>query len=254
MSSGLVIGRFCPPHLGHSHLISRAAEQVDDLTVIVFSKDEEPVPGPLREQWLQELHPGVRVVNVHTDLATNWNDENTWQRWLALIRGVVSTDPNVVFSSEAYGGELAHRLGAANVVVDADRVAVPISASMIRAEPGRYLRHLSPKVRAWVGRTWMGCELCEAARMSVWHHEDDVCWIADCEVCDTPMVVWQEHGTDPPEDAVHHMLDELDRIATGMFGAGAFTVDRNMRQIPDHFHAHARDRDWWFRRGGAVRR
>ena len=118
MSSGLVIGRFCPPHLGHSHLISRAAEQVDDLTVIVFSKDEEPVPGPLREQWLQELHPGVRVVNVHTDLATNWNDENTWQRWLALIRGVVSTDPNVVFSSEAYGGELAHRLGAANVVVD----------------------------------------------------------------------------------------------------------------------------------------
>jgi hypothetical protein len=24
-------------------------------------------------------------------------------------------------------------------------------------------------------------------------------------------------------------------------------MDRVMRQIPDHFHAHGRDPDWWFR-------
>jgi hypothetical protein len=23
-----------------------------------------------------------------------------------------------------------------------------------------------------------------------------------------------------------------------------------MRQIPDHFHAHARDHQWWYRRTG----
>jgi nicotinamide mononucleotide adenylyltransferase len=253
MSTGLVIGRFCPPHRGHSHLIATAAAGVDDLTVIVFSKDEEPVPGELRATWLAQLHPGVRVVNVHTDLVTDWDDEETWQRWVALIRGVVPAGPDTVFSSEPYGGELARRLGAADVVVDAERAAVPVSASMIRADPGRHLRHLSPKVRMWVGKTWLGCELCEAARLTEWHHEDDVCWIADCEACNTPMVVWQEHGVEPPAPDVEHMLGALARVAAAKFGEGNFTIDRNMRQIPEHFHAHARDTNWWFRRGGAGR-
>ena len=92
------------------------------------------------------------------------------------------------------------------------------------------------------------CELCEAARFTQWHHEDAVCWIADCEVCDVPMVVWNDHGPEPPQELVDHMLRELDRIATDLFGADEYTVDRVMRQIPTHFHAHARDRNWWARR------
>ena len=43
-----------------------------------------------------------------------------------------------------------------------------------------------------------GCELCGAARMTTWYFEDDVCWVADCEICEVPMVVWREHGTSPP--------------------------------------------------------
>ena len=93
-----------------------------------------------------------------------------------------------------------------------------------------------------------GCDLCEAARMSAWHHEDDVCWVADCEVCDVPMVVWNEHGAAPPEDLVDHMLGQLARVATGRFGEDGYSIDRHMRQIPDHFHAHARDPNWWYRR------
>ena len=44
------------------------------------------------------------------------------------------------------------------------------------------------------------CDLCEAARITEWFHEDDVCWIAECEICAVPMVVWRGHGTDPPPD------------------------------------------------------
>ena len=33
------------------------------------------------------------------------------------------------------------------------------------------------------------CDLCEAARITPWFHEDDLCWIAECEICATPMVV-----------------------------------------------------------------
>lgn len=93
-----------------------------------------------------------------------------------------------------------------------------------------------------------GCELCQAARFTQWFHEDEVCWIADCEVCSVPMVVWNRHGTEPPEAEVAHMLTNLERVAAEVFGSTPFTVDRVMRQIPDHFHAHARDEHWWARR------
>jgi hypothetical protein len=93
------------------------------------------------------------------------------------------------------------------------------------------------------------CDLCEAARLTAWHYEDETCWVADCEVCGVPMVVWKEHGAFPPEAAVVHMIERLEQVAAEVFGAEAtWSVDRVMRQIPDHFHAHARDAGWWWRR------
>ena len=47
-------------------------------------------------------------------------------------------------------------------------------------------------------RRAMSCELCEAARLTEWFHEDDDCWIAECESCSVPMVVWKIHDADPP--------------------------------------------------------
>jgi hypothetical protein len=44
------------------------------------------------------------------------------------------------------------------------------------------------------------------------------------------------------------MLRELTRVAESVFSGEEWSVDRNMRQIPDHFHAHARDKNWYFRR------
>ena len=95
-----------------------------------------------------------------------------------------------------------------------------------------------------------GCDLCEAAVITTRYFQDDDCWIADCEICLVPMVVWNRHGSAPPGEALEHMLAQLDLVAGARFGEGGFTVDRVMRQIPDHFHAHARDPHWWSRRFG----
>ena len=89
------------------------------------------------------------------------------------------------------------------------------------------------------------CELCEAARITPWFHEDEVCFVAECESCWVPMVAWKSHGAEPPPDVVEHMLEELVRVATGQVGADGFRIDRVMRQIPDHFHAHARPFRHW---------
>lgn len=43
-----------------------------------------------------------------------------------------------------------------------------------------------------------GCELCEAAVLTTRYYDDDACWIADCEVCRVPMVVWRVHDAAPP--------------------------------------------------------
>ena len=96
--------------------------------------------------------------------------------------------------------------------------------------------------RAWARALAGGCDLCEAAPVTRRHFEDEVCWVADCESCGVPMVVWRRHGTEPPPAALEHMLDALSRVADEKWGSGRFRIDREMRLIPDHFHAHARRR------------
>lgn len=102
-------------------------------------------------------------------------------------------------------------------------------------------RAVQARARAVAGESG-GCELCEAAPMTTWHHDDDLCWVADCDACGTPMVVWRRHGSEPPDDERRHMIEALTRVAAGCFGPGRFTIDPVMRQIPGHFHAHARPR------------
>lgn len=89
------------------------------------------------------------------------------------------------------------------------------------------------------------CELCEAARFTHWYFEDDTCWIADCEACLVPMVVWKPHGTEPTDAEIAHMREQLTLAGQTRFGDEAFDIDHDMRTIPDHWHAHARDHDWF---------
>ena len=92
------------------------------------------------------------------------------------------------------------------------------------------------------------CELCRADRYTHWYYEDEHCWVADCEVCAVPMVVWNGHGTEPGETVVEHLMQQLSFAAIERFGTEAWKIDRTMRQVPDHFHAHARDAGWWAQR------
>lgn len=154
---GLIVGRFNPPHLGHSFMIEWAAARCDRLVVFVNTRDGEAVPGELRAQWLGELHPDVSVIEVRHDLATDFDDEELWSRWMALFRSrwPHAEGPHLVFSSDPYVSALADRFGAEAVVVDADRTTVPISATMIREAPADHLDRLAPPVRAWVEANWL---------------------------------------------------------------------------------------------------
>lgn len=95
------------------------------------------------------------------------------------------------------------------------------------------------------------CDLCEAAKMTEWYFEDDVCWIAECEFCAVPMVVWKVHDPAPSEEIKALLHGHLADVVVERFG-WEYYVDDNMRNIPDHYHAHARRRGAFF--GGATAR
>jgi hypothetical protein len=85
------------------------------------------------------------------------------------------------------------------------------------------------------------CELCQAARLTPWYHEDDECWIAECEACFVPMVVWRTHSPNPPEEVRLSMIGKLEMVAAQHLSKG-FWIDDHLRSIPTHYHAHARRR------------
>jgi len=147
---GLILGKFLPPHAGHLHLVEVARAAAQRLTVLVCSLAREPIPGALRHAWMAELFPDVRVVHVDEELPQEpADDPDFWPKWLAAIRRVVPAGPDLVFTSEAYGDELARRLGARHVCVDLERRRFPISGTQVRADPLAAWRHLPAPVRAY---------------------------------------------------------------------------------------------------------
>jgi hypothetical protein len=95
------------------------------------------------------------------------------------------------------------------------------------------------------------CELCDAARMSEWFYEDDECWIAECESCAVPMVVWREHISNPSDEVKIRLHEKLEKVVEEFFDF-EMRIDNNMRTIPDHYHAHARPKGGFY--GYGLRR
>jgi hypothetical protein len=88
------------------------------------------------------------------------------------------------------------------------------------------------------------CQLCRAERITRWHFEDDECWVSDCMVCMTPMIVLRSHGLPGPDDETR-LLALLELIAAERYPQG-YWIDAERRRIPDHWHAHARPAGGFF--------
>lgn len=99
------------------------------------------------------------------------------------------------------------------------------------------------------------CELCALARTTTWHAEHDEPFrfvLLDCDSCDVPMAVLGAHRAAPTPEERAVMQGELGKLAQSLFGDDWF-FDDHMRQIPDHYHCHARrlPRGWKAWRGAS---
>lgn len=174
--TGLVVGKFYPPHKGHKYLIDYAAARVNHLDVLVLPRPDQSIPGELRAKWISEIHPNAHVL-LRPDQLPDESD-----RWAEQTISWLSRAPDVVFSSENYGEPYAKFMGSKHFMVDQARVAMPISGTEVRRNPLENLAFLEPNVRSYfVKRVCViGAESTGTTTLSreLAHHYDTI-WVPE---------------------------------------------------------------------------
>lgn len=146
-ATGLVVGKFWPPHMGHSYLIHQANARCINLTVLVIYRPDEAPSGFARLSALRTLHPSVKF-EMHLSPGDEYDDDSVYWAKYVKDRGF---EPDVVFTSENYGEPWAQALGCDHVCVDLERTKVPISATEIRENPYKNWAHLNPYIKPYYG-------------------------------------------------------------------------------------------------------
>lgn len=150
MTTGMLLGKFMPPHLGHVFLGEFAARYTERLTLVVCSLESEPIPGELRFRWMRELFPFENVVHLTDELPqTPEEHPDFWNLWRSALTRVLPGKMDFVFASEDYGWRLAEELGARFVPIDHSRSAVPMSGTAIRTDPMKNWDYIPRPVRPY---------------------------------------------------------------------------------------------------------
>lgn len=155
MKRGLVIGKFYPPHKGHSYLIESALQHADEVTVIVCERKDEKIPGALRAQWVKEMHPGVKVLLIEdlvNDSLAGASPEEVSRAWADYTLKILSYAPDVVCTSEEYGERWAKFLGSKHILIDMDRNKFPVSGTKVRENFLRYWDFLGGPVKSYFAK------------------------------------------------------------------------------------------------------
>ena len=150
MRRGLVIGKFMPLHRGHQLLIDAALADCNDVTVVVYDSRPPgrypPMPLEKRLGWLTQLYPQLeQVVGLPDPLEVPANEDPTNAAVYASQLPFLGAFDRFYSSEPAYE-RFAGLLGAEHVVLDASRELVPVSGSLVRADPYRYRALMSPLV------------------------------------------------------------------------------------------------------------
>ena len=169
---GLVVGKFCPLHLGHELLLQRATDGCEELLVVSYTRPEFPGYEPARrETWLRAQFPQAHIVVLDDARLTalcaargvparilphNDDDGDVHRHFMGWLCWTLLDLPvDAVFSSEDYGPGFAqvlqrhYAMGAvAHVSVDQARTLVPVSGTRVRQDPQAHSAFLSPVVRA----------------------------------------------------------------------------------------------------------
>ncbi|AFP85103.1 multifunctional transcriptional regulator/nicotinamide-nucleotide adenylyltransferase/ribosylnicotinamide kinase NadR [secondary endosymbiont of Ctenarytaina eucalypti] len=167
---GMIFGKFYPLHTGHIYLIQRACGQVDELNVILNYNDQrdlrlfensamskQPTLSD-RLRWLLQTFKYQKNIRIHA-----FNEQGIdphphgWAIWSQRVKSFLvekGIEANVIYSSRQQ--ELVNyreHLGLKTVIIDPDRLFIPISGEKIRHNPYRYWKYIPAAVKPFFVRT-----------------------------------------------------------------------------------------------------
>ena len=148
-TTGLLLGKFMPPHRGHQYLIDFSRHYVNRLAIVMDSLPDQPIPGNLRLGWLREMFPNQEIFHLTGQPQDPAEHPDFWDIWRYSLQEVLPFQPDFVFASENYGWKLAGVLGARFVPVDIDRGILPVSGTAIRRDPFGHWQYLPRCVRPY---------------------------------------------------------------------------------------------------------
>jgi len=140
-------------------LIQSARALVDELTILLCTLPDDPIPGDTRLDWMRGLFPDCNVLWHPQPAPQNPKEPSFWPAWKRIVARHHPDPIDYVFAGEDYGAGLARNVGGMFVplgarVLKADPNGVGgLSASAIRADPWRYWDFLPHPVRSHYGLT-----------------------------------------------------------------------------------------------------
>jgi len=152
VTRGFLLGKFMPPHAGHMLLCETARGLVDRLTILVCWLSGDPIPGPLRLEWMRALFPDCRVIGHEAAVPQAPGDHPDFRPiWRGIVREAHPEPIDIVFAGEDIGQRLAAEVGARFILVG-PRAYPDLSASKVRADPWAHWHALPAPVRAHYAR------------------------------------------------------------------------------------------------------
>lgn len=137
--NGLVVGKFCPLHRGHEHVINTALSMCHNVMIISYTSQDLGFDHVMRERWLTSRFPTAAVILIPPELAPMDEADDSVHR--SFCGGVCAREGflvDAVFTSESYGPGFAESLSkqlnrhVTHVSVDPLREKFPISGTVLR--------------------------------------------------------------------------------------------------------------------------
>ncbi len=135
MKTGFTIGKFAPFHKGHEFLIETALNEVDELYVVVYDTPKLDIDIDTKINWIKDRYPGVKIIKAFDSPKQYGLDQDSVKVQMEYLeKQLGKVKPNVFYSSELYGEEVAKWMNIPHRMVDLERKNVPIGASKIRKD------------------------------------------------------------------------------------------------------------------------
>ncbi len=145
-TTGVILGKFMPPHEGHVALVRTASYLVDRLTIILSASDKDPISPSVRKNWMESLFPEAVVIVANNGTEPLAPDSPDWG---PIIRGFHPEAIDRVIGSEGYIVDLARALNAQHFILDPMWMAFPANSDEVREDPFNHWKSIPDYVRPY---------------------------------------------------------------------------------------------------------